>query len=90
MIAPRFGCEVRPDIESIAPSTASAPASIAASTLAAAMPEVSCVWKWIGMPTSCFSARTSSRAARGRHTPAMSLMHRMCAPERSIWRASCK
>ncbi len=32
-------------MESIAPSTASAPASIAASTLAAAMPLVSCVWK---------------------------------------------
>jgi hypothetical protein len=42
---PKLGCEVSPDSESMAPSTASAPASMAASTLAAAMPLVSWVWK---------------------------------------------
>ena len=57
---PRFGCDVPPLIESIAASTASHPASAAISTLAAAMPLVSWVWKWIGIDTSCFSARTSS------------------------------
>ncbi len=56
---PRFGWEVRPLMESMAPSTASAPASIAASTLAAEIPLVSCVWKWIGRPTSSFNALTS-------------------------------
>src|SRR5579862_997755 len=40
-IEPRFGCEVSPLMASIAPSTASAPAATAASTLAAAMPLVS-------------------------------------------------
>ena len=40
---PRFGWDVSPLMASSAPSTASAPASIAASTLAAAMPLVSCV-----------------------------------------------
>ena len=42
-IEPRFGCEVSPESASMAPSTASAPASMAASTLAAAMPLVSWV-----------------------------------------------
>ncbi len=82
-IEPRFGCDVSPLIESIAPSTASAPASIAASTLAAAMPLVSCVWKWIGSPISSFSAFTSRPAARGRHRPAMSLMPSTCVPAAS-------
>ena len=45
---------------SIAPSTASAPAATAASTLAAAMPLVSWVWKCTGRPTSSFSAFTSA------------------------------
>ena len=86
-IEPRFGCEVSPLIASSAPSTASQPASIAASTLAAAMPLVSCVWKCTGMPISSFSALTSVYAARGWHRPAMSLMPRMCAPARSSSRA---
>ena len=64
-IEPRFGCEVSPLIESIAASTASQPASIASRMLAAAMPLVSCVWKWIGRPTSSLSAFTSAYAARG-------------------------
>jgi hypothetical protein len=59
-IEPRFGCEVRPLIESIAASTASAPAAIAANTLAAAMPLVSWVWKCTGRPISSFSALTRS------------------------------
>ncbi len=77
---PRFGCEVSPLMASSAPSTASTPASTAMSTLAAAMPLVSCVWKWTGMPISSFSALTSVQAARGWQRPAMSLMPRMCAP----------
>ena len=44
-IALRFGCDVSPLIASSAPYTASAPASMAARTLAAAMPLVSCVSK---------------------------------------------
>ncbi len=31
--------------------------------VAMAAPEVSWVWKWIGSPTSCFSASTSAKAA---------------------------
>ncbi len=49
-------------------------------TLAALMPEVSCVWKWIGRPVSSRSVVTSLRIAAGRATPAMSLTARMCAP----------
>ena len=64
-IEPRLGCEVSPLIESIAPSTASAPASTAASTLAAAMPLVSCVWKWIGSPISSLQ-RLHQRVRRAR------------------------
>src|SRR3546814_20520445 len=52
-----------------------------ASTLAAAMPLVSCVWKWIGRPISCLSTRTSSRAERGLQTPAMSLRPSTWAPD---------
>jgi hypothetical protein len=47
-IEPRQGCEVLPDSASIAASTASTPLSTAASTVAAEMPDVSWVWKWIG------------------------------------------
>jgi hypothetical protein len=62
-IDPRHGCDVRPDSASIAASTASTPASTAAKMVEAAMPEVSCVWKWIGRPTSSFSALTRILAA---------------------------
>ncbi len=73
-IEPRFGCEVRPlRAHRSAPSTASAPASMAASTLAAAMPLVSCVWKWIGSPVSSLSALTracgGARLAQARPCP---------------------
>ena len=44
------------------------------------MPLVSWVWKCSGRPTSSFSALTSALAARGLHTPAMSLMPMMWAP----------
>ena len=64
----------------MARSTASTPASTAVSTLAAAMPEVSWVWKWTGSPVSSFKAWTSSRAAAGLTSPAMSLMPRMWVP----------
>ena len=70
----RLGCEVSPLIESSAPSTASTPAATAAITVATEAPLVSWVWKCMGSPTSWRSTRTSSAAARGRHTPAMSLM----------------
>ncbi|MNL31637.1 hypothetical protein D3C87_1534350 [compost metagenome] len=65
---------------SSAPSTASQPASTAASTEAAAMPLVSCVWKCTGRPVSSFKAFTSAATARGRQMPAMSLMARMWTP----------
>ena len=58
-IEPRQGCEVLPEKLSIAASTASTPAREAARMLAAAMPLVSWVWKWIGRPTSSFSVLTS-------------------------------
>jgi hypothetical protein len=58
----RFGCEVLPLIEAMARSTMSRRRR-RRSRLAAAMPLVSCVWKWIGMPTSSFSALTSFFAA---------------------------
>jgi hypothetical protein len=80
MMEPRLGCEVKPLMASMAPSTASQPAATAASTLAAAMPEVSCVWKCTGISSSSFSAFTSVKAALGWHSPAMSLMPRMCVP----------
>ena len=58
-IEPRQGCEVLPERLSIAASTASTPAREAARMLAAAMPLVSWVWKWIGRPTSSLSVLTS-------------------------------
>ena len=67
----------------MAPSAASTPASAAARMLAAAMPLVSWVWKWIGMPISCFKAVTSLRAAAGLHRPPMSLRPRMWLPAAS-------
>ena len=86
-IDPRLGWEVSPLIGSIAASAASTPASAAARTDAAALPLVSWVWKWTGMPTSSRSARTSTRAASGLQSPAMSLMPRMWAPAASSSRA---
>ena len=59
----RFGWLVVPLIEAMAPSATSTPASAAFRIEAALMPLVSCVWKWIGMPTSCRSAFTSFSAA---------------------------
>jgi hypothetical protein len=76
----RFGCDVPPDIDAIAPSAISSPASAAFKIEAAATPLVSCVWKWIGSPISSFNAFTSTDAACGLSSPAMSLMARMCAP----------
>ena len=77
----RFGWLVEPDIEAIARSTMSTPASLAFRIgRRTARPLVSCVWKWIGRPISSFSAFTSCYAAYGRHRPAMSLIARMCAP----------
>ena len=77
---PRQGWEVKPERLSIARSTASAPASTAASTLAAAIPDVSWVWKWTGSPVSSRSAATSSRADAGFSSPPMSLIPRTWVP----------
>ena len=44
------------------------------------MPLVSWMGKCSARPTSSFSAFTSALAARGVHTPAMSLMAMMWAP----------
>ena len=82
------GCEVSPEKASTAASAASTPASAAARIDAAVMPLVLCVWKWIGIATSSFSARTSAVAAAGFTSPAMSLMQRMWAPSASSSRAS--
>ena len=79
-IDPRQGCEVPPENASIAASTASTPASQAARIVAAPAPLVSCVWKWMGSPTSWRSVRTSSRAAVGFMSPAMSFSPSTCAP----------
>ena len=76
----RHGWLVMPLIDARAASAMSTPASAARSTLAALMPLVSCVWKWIGTPTSSRSAFTSAYAAYGLQRPAMSLMPRTCVP----------
>ncbi len=52
----RFGWEVEPDMEAMARSAMSTPARDAAMTEAALRPEVSWVWKWMGIPISCFRA----------------------------------
>ena len=83
----KFGWLVVPLIDAIAPSATCTPASAAFSTLAALIPLVSCVWKWIGIPTSCRSVLTSFSAAYGLHNPAMSLIAKTCAPIRSSSRA---
>ncbi len=80
---PSVGCEVLPESASIAASTASTPASEAASTVAIEPPAVSWVWKWIGSPTSSFSAVNSRVAAAGFSSPAMSLSPSTCAPAAS-------
>ena len=48
------------------------------STLAAAAPLVSCVWKWMGSPTSCRSSRISTRAAACRP------VERSCGDRKSV------
>ncbi len=76
----RFGCDVRLDIAPKAVSTTSTPASHANRRDAPWIPAVSWVWKWIGRPISSFSAFTRRRAAKGRRSPAMSLIPRIWAP----------
>ena len=77
---PRQGCDVPEEKASIAASTASTPASAAARIEAAAMPDVSWVWKWTGSPTSSFNALTSFDAAAGFISPAMSFRPSTWAP----------
>ena len=78
---PRHGCDVPPENASIATSTASTPASAAAKIVAPDIPDVSCVWKCIGMPTSSFNALINIFAAAGFSNPAISFNPSMCAPE---------
>jgi hypothetical protein len=79
--APIDGCDVRPDIESIATSTMSAPALAAATIVATEAPAVSCEWMWIGMSGSSLRiAPTRSSAACGVRRPAMSLIAIECTP----------
>ena len=59
----RLGWEVLPETLAMAASAMSRPSSDALRIEAAWMPAVSCVWKWIGIPISCLSARTSVWAA---------------------------
>ena len=73
--APIDGCEVMPDMESIATSTASAPALAAATMEITPVPAVSWVWMWMGRSgNSRRMAETSSVALCGVRRPAMSLM----------------
>ena len=71
----------------IAASTASTPASTAARTVAAEMPDVSWVWKWIGRPVSSRNALNRTCAADGFNSPAMSLTAMTWAPAFSSSRA---
>ena len=71
-IDPRHGCDVPPENASIATSTASTPASEAARIVAPEIPEVSCVWKCIGRPTSSFNDLINILAAAGFNNPAIS------------------
>lgn len=71
--APMLGWLVKPDIESTATSTMSAPASAAANIAATPAPAVSWVWTCIGM-LGYFSLRAVTKilAAFGFSKPAMS------------------
>ena len=55
-----FGWLVMPDSGAIAQSTIETPSSAALMYEAIWPPAQSWVWKWIGMPTSCLSAWTST------------------------------
>ena len=78
------GCDVVPAIEAQAASTASTPASIAASRVASWPPGVSWVCRCTGRSNSSRSAVTSVRAAGARSRPAMSLIASTCAPASTI------
>ena len=79
--APIDGCEVVPDIASIATSTASAPAFAHSTIEITPVPAVSCVCTWMGRSGN--SARIEEirrRALCGVSRPAISLMFRMWMP----------
>ena len=60
----RLGCEVRPDIDGHgAVGDVEPDLGRPCRTLAAWAPPMSCVWKWIGTPTSSRRALTSVSAA---------------------------
>jgi hypothetical protein len=85
--APMLGCDVVPDIGSIAQSTASAPARAAASIDATPVPAVSCVCTWMGKSgNSRRIAPISSVAAAGLSRPAMSLIARTWILCSTSWR----
>ena len=67
-----------------APSITATPASTAARFEAMLLPEVSCMCRCSGTSTASRSALTSIVAARGRRSPAMSLMHSRCVPRLTI------
>ena len=79
-IDPIAGWEVKPLIESMARSTISTFDSIAAKTLAEAVPEVSWVWKWIGKDVVFFISFINNLIASGLHKPAISFMAIMFTP----------
>ena len=74
------GWLVVPAIGALATSTASTPASDAASRVASCPPAVSWVCRCTGTSNRSRSAPTSRAAAAGRRSPAMSLMASTCAP----------
>ena len=82
------GWLVVPDIGALAASTASTPASIAASSVASWPPAVSWVCRCTGRSNRSRSAVTRVRAAGARSSPAMSLIARTCAPASTIRSAS--
>ena len=82
--ADRAGCDVVPAIEAHAASTASTPASIAASSVASWPPGVSWVCRCTGRSKRSRSAVTRVRAAGARSRPAMSLIASTWAPASTI------
>ena len=78
------GCEVVPAIAAQAASTASTPASIAATSVASWPPGVSWVCRWTGRSKRSRSAVTRVRAAGARSSPAMSLIASTWAPASTI------
>ena len=69
-----------PDIDASATSTMWTPHSMAEINAAMPLPLVSCMCRWMGTRTVRSSRSMSKEAARGRSSPAMSLMQRKWVP----------